>query len=430
MSPERGPVIRAHRLGKRYLLGAQRPADTLMDAFSSLFRRGVPPDPLWAIREASFEVGRGEVVGIVGHNGAGKSTLLKLLCRITEPTEGRAEVAGRVGSLLEVGTGFHPELTGRENVALAGAILGMTRAEILRKFEAIAAFAEVDRFLDTPVKHYSSGMYVRLAFSVALHLEPEILLVDEVLAVGDVRFQQKCLKAVRELTRSGRTILLVSHNLAAIQSACTRALLLEDGRVAADGRPAEVLERYRLSLERRQAAPSTAAGPVVIRRVEVMTADGVATRVARFAEALRVRIEVEARDRIDRPMINLGLKRGDGVIICNFSNWYDDFRIDFLEGSCVLEGWLPPLRLVPDHYEVHAHVWHWGGSHTEGNPEASRALTGGAFGELRVDGPALNWHDGVFQVPARRWEFKRGGTVQVQDGIDENSLAAAFEGLG
>jgi lipopolysaccharide transport system ATP-binding protein len=419
-------VIDAQGLGKRYALGSARPATTFMDAFSTWFQRAKPAEAFWAVKDASFQIRRGETVGIVGHNGAGKSTLLKLLCRITEPTEGQALIRGRVGSLLEVGTGFHPELTGRENVALAGAILGMTGAEIRRKFDAIAAFAEIDRFLDTPVKHYSSGMYVRLAFSVAVHLEPEVLLVDEVLAVGDVRFQQKCLKAIRELTRSGRTILLVSHNLAAIQSACSRALLLEEGRVTADGRPTEVLERYRESLERRSVPESAEVGPISIRSVEILDVNGTPTRVAHFGEPWRVRIRIEARERLDRPMINLGLRRGDGVIVCNFNNWYDNFRIDYAEGLCTLEGWLPPLRLVPDHYEVHAHVWHWGGGHLEGNAEASRAITGGPRGELRVEGPALNWHDGVFQTPAVRWQFQRGDSIQRCEEVAPSALESAF----
>src|SRR5438552_2159457 len=186
---------------------------------------------LWALRDVSFEVQQGEVVGIIGRNGAGKSTLLKVLSRITEPTSGRITIRGRVGSLLEVGTGFHPELTGRENLFLNGAILGMRRTEIIRKFDEIVAFAEIDKFIDTPVKHYSSGMYMRLAFSVAAHLQPEILLVDEVLAVGDAEFQKKCIGKMGEIAKEGRTVLFVSHNMNAIESLCDRALLLKHGQV-------------------------------------------------------------------------------------------------------------------------------------------------------------------------------------------------------
>src|SRR5262249_33070476 len=191
-------------------------------------------EEFWALRDVSFEVKQGEVLGIIGRNGAGKSTLLKILSRITEPTEGRARLRGRVASLLEVGTGFHPELTGRENIFVNGAILGMTRAEMRRKLDAIVAFADVEKFLDTPVKRYSSWMYVRRPFAVAAHLEPEILVVDEVLAVGDAEFQRKCLGRMRDASQQGRTVLFVSHNMAAVQSLCSRALLLERGRIAVD----------------------------------------------------------------------------------------------------------------------------------------------------------------------------------------------------
>ena len=205
-----------------------------------------PPDDgtFWALKDVSFEVHRGEVVGIIGRNGAGKSTLLKILSRITEPTEGQVEIVGRVGSLLEVGTGFHPELTGRENIYLNGAILGMTRGEIRRKFDEIVAFAEVEKFLDTPVKHYSSGMYMRLAFAVAAHLEPEILVVDEVLAVGDAAFQKKCLGKMDDVAASGRTVLFVSHNIGAVRALCKRVVWLETGRVKMIGDAEEVTLRY------------------------------------------------------------------------------------------------------------------------------------------------------------------------------------------
>jgi lipopolysaccharide transport system ATP-binding protein len=199
---------------------------------------------LWALKDVSFQVDRGEVVGIIGRNGAGKSTLLKILSQITEPTEGFADLYGRVGSLLEVGTGFHPELTGRENIFLNGAILGMSRAEIERKFDEIVAFAEVTRFIDTPVKHYSSGMTVRLAFAVAAHLEPEILIIDEVLAVGDASFQKKCLGKMQGVAREGRTVLFVSHNMLAVQNLCTRVIWLHEGKIVQDGTPAEVVSSY------------------------------------------------------------------------------------------------------------------------------------------------------------------------------------------
>ncbi len=250
------PAIRVEGLSKEYLLGGrERERDSfremLSDSLLAPFRRfrrlageAAGEERFLALNGISFEVRTGEAVGIVGRNGAGKSTLLKILSRITPPTSGRAELEGRVSSLLEVGTGFHPELTGRENIFLNGAILGMTRSEIRGRFDEIVAFSEVERFLDTPVKRYSSGMYVRLAFAVAAHLDPEILIVDEVLSVGDAQFQKKCLGKMETAGREGRTILFVSHNLTAIRKFCTRAILLRNGELASDGPPKAVLSEY------------------------------------------------------------------------------------------------------------------------------------------------------------------------------------------
>ena len=244
-------AIRVENLSKQYKIAALRPhhdtlRDQLMGSLKSIFQRNGSPDQgestIWALRDVSFEVKQGEIIGIIGRNGAGKSTLLKVLSRITEPTTGSAEIFGRVGSLLEVGTGFSRELSGRENIYLSGAILGMKKAEITRKFDEIVSFAEVERFIDTPVKHYSSGMYLRLAFAVAAHLEPEILLVDEVLAVGDASFQKKCLGKMEEVHKGGRTVFFVSHNMAAITSLCTRCLLIDDGRLVRSGSPESVIE--------------------------------------------------------------------------------------------------------------------------------------------------------------------------------------------
>lgn len=244
-------ALRASGLGKKYHLGSGpaygRLTESVFEAFRAPFRRSGRPegtDAFWALRDVSFEIERGEVVGIIGRNGAGKTTLLKVLSRITEPTEGVAEIDGRIGTLLEVGTGFHPELTGRENVYLNGAILGMNKREIDRRFDQIVSFAEIDRFLETPVKRYSSGMYVRLAFSVAAHLEPDVLIVDEVLAVGDVAFQKKCLERMGDVAQEGRTVLFVSHNLTSINNLCASSFLLERGRIVAAGPTREVVQRY------------------------------------------------------------------------------------------------------------------------------------------------------------------------------------------
>ena len=249
-------AIHVGNLSKRYVIGHQRgKGDGLRHALEDAVRRPLKwlrnrgdnnssSEEFWALKDVSFDIQAGEVVGIVGRNGAGKSTLLKVLSRITEPTSGQIRIRGRVASLLEVGTGFHPELTGRENIFLNGAILGMQRAEIKRKFDEIVAFAEVERFLDTPVKRYSSGMYVRLAFAVAAHLEPEILIVDEVLAVGDAQFQKKCLGKMQDVASGGRTILFVSHNMGAVMSLCRRAVWLSEGKCRMIGEAREVGNAY------------------------------------------------------------------------------------------------------------------------------------------------------------------------------------------
>jgi lipopolysaccharide transport system ATP-binding protein len=258
------PVIKVENLSKQYQLGERDGYKTFREAIVKLskapFRRWNGSDPhakirnlqsdtIWALKDVSFEVKQGEVVGIIGRNGAGKSTLLKILSRITEPTKGRIEIKGRVGSLLEVGTGFHPELTGHENIYLYGAILGMDRWEVTRKFDEIVAFSELAKFIDTPVKRYSSGMYTRLAFAVAAHLETEILLVDEVLAVGDMAFQKKCLGKIESVSGEGRTVLFVSHNMAAIQGLCDKAILLESGEKVFNGETSKAIEIYTLSGE-------------------------------------------------------------------------------------------------------------------------------------------------------------------------------------
>jgi lipopolysaccharide transport system ATP-binding protein len=304
-------------LGKQYHISGKREKyktlrDTFANACMSPLRRirrlwpaqtpdaGAFDETFWALQDVSFEIKRGEVVGIIGRNGAGKSTLLKLLARITEPTQGYADIYGRVGSLLEVGTGFHHELTGRENIYLNGAILGMRKREIARKFDEIVAFAEVERFIDTPVKHYSSGMYLRLAFAVAAYLEPEILLVDEVLAVGDARFQRKCLNKMQDVGQHGRTVLFVSHNMPAVTRLCERVILLDGGRVLEDGRPYQVVKTYLNSGLGTSAArewPDLAKAPgnevLRLRAVRVRTEDGVVTEALDIRRPFGIDIEFQ-----------------------------------------------------------------------------------------------------------------------------------------
>jgi lipopolysaccharide transport system ATP-binding protein len=287
-------AVRLHDIGKRYTIGLPAQPTTFRESVGSVLAapwrrlkhltgRSPAAADFWALRGVTFDVHVGDVVGIIGSNGAGKSTLLKILSRITPPTEGYAELDGRVASLLEVGTGFHPELTGRENIYLNGAILGMLRTEIRAKFDAIVSFAEIDRFIDTPVKHYSSGMYVRLAFSVAAHLEPEILIVDEVLSVGDLHFRTRCLGRIQDLRNEGRTVVFVSHDMTSVRQLCNRALLLSGGRVVGDGTPEEITRTYeRLGRDpesmRSGAADRVNAPPEYhLRRVELRNARGIVT---------------------------------------------------------------------------------------------------------------------------------------------------------
>lgn len=337
-------AIEVSELGKKYSLGQMQSYKTLRDAITNVFT--APADKLkkpagdapaaelrrpdfWALRDASFEIERGEVVGFIGRNGAGKSTLLKILSRITEPTEGKANMYGRCGTLLEVGTGFHPELTGRENVYLNGAIIGMKRADINRHFGEIVEFSGVEKFLDTPVKRYSSGMQVRLAFAVAAHLDPEIMIVDEVLAVGDAEFQAKCMGKMGEIASQGRTVLFVSHNMAAVSRLCTRAVLLDAGRIIDDGPVDEVSSRYLQSdtgttAERRwmdvQAAPQS--DDVRLIGVRILTEDGLTTDTVDVRDRVGMEIEYEVK----RPAIlspNFHMFDGQGEYVFVVSDSYD-----------------------------------------------------------------------------------------------------------
>lgn len=363
--------VRVVGLGKRYRLGVMRSRyRTLRDVLSGAATRHAErrsarqtgADTIWALRDVSFELARGTVLGVIGPNGAGKSTLLKILSRITVPTEGYAEIHGRVGSLLEVGTGFHPELTGRENIYLNAAILGMRRPEIQRKFDEIVEFSGVTKFIDTPIKHYSSGMYVRLAFAVAASLEPEILLVDEVLAVGDAAFQQKCLGKMREIGKSGRTVLFVSHNMAAIRKLCSRALLIEGGRVAVDAAPEEVIRTYLKGatgsepegLGHRIAHRPNRSGHGGIRVVGIHTeAEGQTDRVFRTSVNARFIIEYAVQNTSDLiPWLHVGLivvsPHGSNLFCCSSDS--SSFRHLTPRGKLVCT--IKSLPLIPGDYFV------------------------------------------------------------------------------
>ena len=368
-----GIALRAEGLGKRYRIGPRQRyktlRDTITEAASAPFRafqskRGSrEPEAFWAVKDVSFEIKHGDVAGIIGRNGAGKSTLLKLLSRITAPTAGRAEIHGRVGSLLEVGTGFHPELTGRENIFLNGAILGMRKPEIAARFDEIVAFSEIEKFLDTPVKQYSSGMYVRLAFAIAAHLEPEILIVDEVLAVGDLAFQKKCLGKMNDVSRGGRTVLFVSHNMAAVENLCRRGLVMQQGQLVFDGGLTEAVHHYFDNL----AGAAGADGHVfdlslakervsrigkLLKRVELFTgADRPLTEGIRIGEGLRVRIHFDLPSPTTSFNIGLGFNNIFGQRIFTAHSLFEPERSDQERvGPQVFVCDIPRFTLTPGTY--------------------------------------------------------------------------------
>jgi lipopolysaccharide transport system ATP-binding protein len=351
------PTVTVEHLSKRYYRGSKGASGALLSeqmghALHRLARgRHQPPasEPFWALRDVSLEVAPGEVVGLIGPNGAGKSTLLKLLARITQPTEGRIELRGRVASLLEVGTGFHPELTGRENVYLNGAILGLSRQEIARRFDAIVDFSGVEKFIDTPVKRYSSGMSVRLGFAVAAHLDAEVMLVDEVLAVGDAAFQRKCMRRIRDLTQEGRTIVFVSHNLAWVERLCDRVVLIENGVVAAHGPVAKVIAGYLNTvdpalhggaIEIADNTPRLGTGNARFRSIRLLgSGDDAPTGSLLLTEPVVLEAELEVTETIERAVLEVGINAPDGIRIVT---------------SMSTDGGRPAVRLEPGHHELRA----------------------------------------------------------------------------
>jgi lipopolysaccharide transport system ATP-binding protein len=354
------PVIIAEGLAKQYRIGElQASYGTLRDSIGGLFRRRhTVPEQIWALEDVSFEVAEGEVLGLIGRNGSGKSTLLRLLTRITAPTRGTARIRGRVGSLLEVGTGFHPELTGRENVFLNGSILGMKRREIAAKFDEIVEFSGVERFIDTPVKRYSSGMYVRLAFSVAAHLEPEILLIDEVLAVGDAEFQQRCLGRMEDMGESGRTVVFVSHNLQAIAQLCDRAILLDGGRVVADGDSSDVVAHYLQSglgtgsFRSWEDTPVPRDAAVRLRTARVVSAGGEAADAIDVRQRVGIEISFDVlRDDVSVfPKVKVVDRRGE--IAFNAIDTDERWRGVSAPGGYTTTAWVPANLLNEGLYAV------------------------------------------------------------------------------
>ena len=370
------PIIEFHNISKEYVLGgAVRRQETLRELLMrKLYLAGqgesdaAVEQRFWALRDVSFEVNEGEVIGIIGRNGAGKSTLLKILSRITDPTEGSIHIRGRLASLLEVGTGFHPELTGRENIFLNGAILGMRKSEIVSKFDEIVAFSEVEKFLDMPVKRYSSGMYVRLAFSVAAHLNPEILVVDEVLAVGDMAFQKKCLGKMSEVSQSGRTIIFVSHNMAAVQNLCQRGVVLSQGKLLFNGNAEDAIQQYLRSVAGTAAQghaidllnaprPAKKARPRLLERVEFYTDDEVIMPgTMPMGAALKMRIHFNFPEPVDNFDVGVGFDNIYGQRVFTAHSSFEPLRDGGTHvGPQTFVCNIPSLTLVPGEYVLR--IW-------------------------------------------------------------------------
>jgi lipopolysaccharide transport system ATP-binding protein len=373
------PILEIRNLGKQYLLGAhsRQKMDNLRELLHRTLTASFPRwkqasntvelPTFWALKDVSFNVNQGDVIGIIGRNGAGKSTLLKILSRITSPTEGEVKVRGRMASLLEVGTGFHPELTGRENIFLNGAILGMRKAEISRRFDEIVAFAEVEKFLDTQVKYYSSGMYVRLAFAVAAHLNPEILVVDEVLAVGDLSFQKKCLGKMGEVSRGGRTVLFVSHNMAAVENLCTRGVVLQAGQLKFEGTSKEAIQFYLNSLSSQSGTGSIVdlqdvgerqmVDAPLLKRLEFFTSNNeLISEGLPIGERLKIRVSLDLPGPVETFNVGLGFNNSYGQRIFTAHSFFEPNRLEKMySGPQVFSCDIPSFTLTPGEYSIK--VW-------------------------------------------------------------------------
>ena len=361
-------VIHFDRVFKKFILHHER-SRSFQELIISLFRRrNGSREEFWALQDISFTVEQGEMVGIIGPNGAGKSTVLKLIARIIEPTSGQIEVKGRMGALLELGTGFHPDLTGRENIYLNGSILGLSRSQIRRKMDEIVAFAEIDRFIDIPVKHYSSGMYLRLGFSVAVHTDPEILLVDEVLAVGDAAFQRKCLQRIGQLRHEGVTTVFVSHSTDTVRTICSRALWLHEGRLMADGLADGIVARYvdhswasGTASSKHSAGDAHRWGSGQVQIVHVRLLDGVGQEKQLFhaGEPLTVEIHYRAERWVERPVFGLAIHREDGVHITGPNTQFAGYAIPGIEGEGIVRYTVPSLPLLEGTYAVSVAAHNW-----------------------------------------------------------------------
>jgi lipopolysaccharide transport system ATP-binding protein len=368
-------AISVEKVSKEFKLGRSQGSnmlrEVLVNAFRSTWRKSAPADKktLWALRDVSFSLESGQVLGIVGRNGAGKSTLLKILSRITRPTSGSIHVRGKVASLLEVGTGFHEELTGRENVYLSGCVLGMPKKRIDAKLDEIIAFAEIDQFVDTPIKRYSSGMKMRLGFSVAAHLESDILIVDEVLAVGDGEFQRKCLQAMSDLRSTGRTVLFVSHNLAAVHTLCSRAIWIDRGHLKQEGSTAEVVKSYLsafsttedVSRDLTAVADRSGSGDIRYTKIEMLSADRSGTAAVRTGDSFVIRLHFEARRDVIQPIFGVDIQTSMGIVVSQIHTYNSSFDIPSVRsGPGYIDVQIDNLNLMPGRYLLSVFVANYG----------------------------------------------------------------------
>ncbi len=432
-------IITVEKLSKQYEIGVAKRNTTLRESLTNLMtlhflRSRSQEETIWALRDVSFSIGSGESVGIIGRNGAGKSTLLKILSKITYPTSGGMKVGGRLAALLEVGTGFHQELTGRENIYLNGSILGMRKKEVDRKLEAIIEFSGVEKFLDTPIKHYSSGMRLRLGFAVAAHLDPDILLVDEVLAVGDAAFQKKCLTAMEDLRAGARTVLFVSHNLAAVENLCGRCIWIDGGRIRMDGETRRVVEAYMGSMSNGQATSSDlhnlenrrGNGKVRYRAVEFLSPEGISQKVIRAGDPVVMRFHYAASEPIAQPSFGFRMYTDMGTLVTETSTWHHSIYIPRLEvGEGYLDLEIGCLNLMPAKYLLSLWVTDMTGALVYDNVEHGVTLEVEAA-NIYQSGRDLDSRCGIVFFP-QKWNLFgiRGTRAEVPDDLPKRGGAVA-----
>lgn len=410
-------AIAVEGVSKKYVLGAARQDGMLREQLVNLLknpfgRRSAKPETLWALRDVSFSVGHGEVVGIIGRNGAGKSTLLKVLSGITTPTSGRVRVNGRVASLLEVGTGFHEELTGRENVFLNGSILGMKKREVESKLDAIVDFAGVERFIDTPIKRYSSGMRLRLGFAVAAHLDPDVLIVDEVLAVGDAGFQKKCLSVMEDLRKGGRTVLFVSHNMAAVENLCSRGIWIESGHVREDGETQRVITHYmsafaeagQTSADLREIESRQGSGAIRYTGISFLSIDEEPQPVTRSGDSVRIRFFYHANQAIPHPSFGFRLYTEMGTLVTDTSTWHHSLEIpEVPAGDGYLDLEIDFLNLIPGRYSLSLWITGLGGVVYDGVEHCTRIEI--ELANVYRSGKLIDGRFGIVFFP-QRWNLQ------------------------